>query len=159
MEGRVKMRQIILFHRPVRLDHRLVAARERKDIFVAQSLRRVRRERGAKSAAAIQNQFRARVGKHFFQVALQDSLAQMFRLRRVTGVPFVVLAHVNQDGPGILRQPRAGLFDGNFPDARFGVRDQFEKAGRMIHTLKIKRCRTPVASVGLLNGEIPEDSV
>jgi hypothetical protein len=49
----------------------------------------------------------------------------------------VVLAHVQQNRLGILFQPFARLFNGDFADARFGVFHQFEKTGRMFHARKL----------------------
>src|SRR5258708_6028059 len=72
-------------HRPTGLDHRLVAASERVDVAVTHALRGVARERGAEAAAAIHDDFRVRIGIKFFEVALQNSLAQMLRLDGVTG--------------------------------------------------------------------------
>ena len=63
------------------------------------------------------------------QVAFQDALAQMHRLGRVARLPFGIFAHVQQHHLGILPEPRARLVDGDFVDARFGVRHKFEKTG------------------------------
>ncbi len=48
---------------------------------------------------------------------------------RVTVLPFMIFAHIHEDGLGILGQPGADFVDGDFLDARFGVVDQFEEAG------------------------------
>src|SRR5271154_1103723 len=65
------------FHWPAGFDQRFVTARERMDVAVIHFLRRVAGEDRTKSTAAIHDDFRIRIGEHFFQIALQDSLAKM----------------------------------------------------------------------------------
>ena len=100
----------IFFHRPAGGDHALEAADERVDFFVAHSLCRVARHCRAEAAAAIHDDFRVRVGIKFFEVALQNALAQMHGLRRVAGLPLVIFAHIEQHHLGnawrVWRAPR-----------------------------------------------------
>ena len=96
---------------------------------VAHGLRRRARQRGTKSAAAIHDDFRVQVGIEFFQIAFQNAFAQMHGHGGVTGVPFVVFAHVQQHGLRLRRNPGAGFGHADFADAFFGVGDQFEKTG------------------------------
>ena len=128
---------MLFLHRPPRVRHRLVAADEGVDIFVAHLLRCVARQRRAESAAAVHDDFCVRIGIKFFQIAFQNSFAKMNRLDRVAGRPLVIFAHIEQHGLGIGREPGAGLGDGEFADRFFRLRDQLEETGGMIHAGKL----------------------
>jgi len=58
----------------------------------------------------------------FFPDRAQNSFTEMFRLGSVTGVPFIVFAHVNQNGFRILFQPRLRLFRWKFPERALWLR-------------------------------------
>jgi hypothetical protein len=107
------------------------------DVAITHLLRRVTSQGGTKSTAAVHDDFRVRIGKHFFQVALQNPLAQMRGFDGMIFLPFGIFTHVNQNGPRILLESRAGLFNGDFPDARFRIGDKFQKTGRMIHARRL----------------------
>src|ERR1022692_857268 len=64
-------------HRPTGLNHRLVPARQRENRAVTEFLSGVRCQSRSESTAAIQDYFGGRIGKHSFQIALQNSLAQV----------------------------------------------------------------------------------
>ena len=107
----------------------VIAADDRVGLAIAHFLRRSARQRRAETSTAIHDYFRLCVGVKFFQVALQDSLAQMDGLGGVTGLPLVVLAHVQQHHFGVGGQFGARLGHADFVDLFFGLGDQLEKTG------------------------------
>src|SRR5262249_47216307 len=123
----------LLRHRPACRDHALVTADKGMDIFVAHLLRDITGERRAKSTAAVHDDLRVRVGKAGLKVTLQDAFAQVLRLGGVACGPLFVFTYVEQDDLGILGELRAGIVDADLAHALFGVVDEGEKSGRVLH--------------------------
>src|ERR1017187_3385512 len=85
-----------LLHRQPRLLPRFPSAIERNGAGIAHLLQVVGGQRGAVSAAAVEHQPRVLVRHLSFNIALDDSLPQVYRAGRVPGRPFVILAHIHQ---------------------------------------------------------------
>src|SRR5947208_10042758 len=90
-----RFKEKLFRHRPVGCDKSLVAADQRIDISIPHPLRSVRGQRGTISASAIHDDFCLGVGHRLFQVAFEDALAEVNRLRGVASLPFEVLAHIH----------------------------------------------------------------
>lgn len=107
------------------------------DIAIAHALGGFTGEGGTIAAAAVHNNFGVGVGQGFFDVALEDAAAEMEGLGGVTGGPLVVLADIEEDGAGILREALPGFLEGDFVNGGPGGFDDFEKTGSVLHETRV----------------------
>jgi hypothetical protein len=101
------------------------------------------------TAATIHDNFVAGVGEFSLEIAFENAFAEVNRLNRMTGEPLGIFANVDKSGPGIGREPGAGLFEREFLDVGACFVDEFQETGRMVHRLKTRPLR------GRVNGNRP----
>src|SRR6266849_10170037 len=118
--------------RPARRLPRPPSTRHRRDVRVPHLLQIVRRQRRTETAATVENQLGSLVGNALLDVALDHALPHMLGAARVSRRPLIVLAHIDERRfPALELAPR--FIDAHLANARFGIVDDLEEAGRMLH--------------------------
>ena len=86
-------------------------------------------QRGPKTAATVEDQRRGQIGVLSFDIAFNDSLAQMDRAGKMTLVVLAILANIDQDKLIAPIHARLHFIDICFAHSRFGVFDDLQETG------------------------------
>ena len=116
-------------HWPLRFEQVFVAADEGEHVAIAHLLGDGGGKHRPIAATAVHDYFTIRVGKHLFEVALQNAFADMNGLGGVILLPFVVLAHIHEDGLGVFGEPLASFIDSDLLHVGPRLVNQFQKSG------------------------------
>ena len=82
------------------------------DGFVAHSLEVFRGQGGSKAAAAVEDDLRAQIGNDALDVALQNALAEVDRLRQMARGVFTLFTDVYQEERFLVIEARFDVIDG-----------------------------------------------